>query len=133
MLTLGSKNNDIMKKLTIAVLAISLLAISCGKEEVQIDPKPEPEPAGISVSISAGGFTVAENGTGDEIMAPDFSAGDICGLYVISNGKITGSNIKVTASGSGEELLWTPETVEPLAYDEGNRYFLYYPYQAILR
>ena len=131
LLTLGSKNNDIMKKLTIAVLAISLLAISCGKEEVQIDPKPEPKPesAGISVSISAGGFTVAENGTGNEIMAPDFSAGDICGLYVISNGKITGSNIKVTASGSGEELLWTPETVEPLAYDEGNRYFLYYPYQ----
>ena len=121
-----------MKKLTALILLFPLLAASCRKEEApttsQPNPEPAPEPAEISISISSTGFSDAD-ASGETVSITEFSDGDACGLYILNDGKITASNIRIVASDKAGQIAWEPEDGTALDFEEGQKYFLYYPYQ----
>ena len=80
-------------------------------------------------------FNISESAFGPESRASDqgymtgFTAGDACGLYIVRNGNIACSNVKITATESEGSLLWQAETpVGGGLPDES--YYLYYPYQS---
>lgn len=80
-------------------------------------------------------FNISESAFGPESRASDqgymtgFTAGDACGLYIVRNGNIACSNVKLTAAESEGSLIWQAETpVGGGLPDES--YYLYYPYQS---
>lgn len=122
-----------MKKTTTLILALSVAAIACRKTDTVTapgqEPGPSPEPQAISISISAEGFIPDGNDEADGTVAvPEFSEGDACGLYIIKDGSISGTNLKISASTSGGTLEWNAASGEEPVFEEGSRYFIYYPY-----
>lgn len=115
-----------MKKLTALILLFPLLAASCRKEEApttsQPNPEPAPEPAEISISISSTGFSDAD-ASGETVSITEFSDGDACGLYILNDGKITASNIRIVASDKAGQIAWEPEDGTALDFEEGRNIF----------
>lgn len=69
----------------------------------------------------------AENG-----YATEFTTGDRCGLYIVRGGAVTAANVRLTASaGQNGAVAWTPDaSAGTLWHTPGDRYFVYYPWQA---
>lgn len=113
--------------------AAALLLTACTQEEILLPDADDAEP--LSITVTDGGYAstdktatrATENG-----YTTQFTAGDICGLYVVRNGTIVYDNVKLTATtGTNGSLSWQPGAGVTLAGGfTGERYFLYYPYQA---
>lgn len=113
--------------------AAALLLTACTQEEIPLLDADDAEP--LSITVTDGGYVSAdktatratENG-----YTTQFTAGDICGLYIVRNGTIVYDNVKITATtGTNGSLSWQPGAGVTLAGGfTSERYFLYYPYQA---
>lgn len=116
--------------------AAALLLTACTQEEIPLPDADDTEP--LSITVTDGGYAstdktatrATENG-----YTTQFTAGDICGLYVVRNGTIVYDNVKLTATtGTNGSLSWQPGAGVTLAGGfTSERYFLYYPYQADMK
>lgn len=60
----------------------------------------------------------------------DFQTGDVCGLYIMHNGKLIAENVKLTAVDADGKITWQVEHGVELFSGVGRDiYYLYYPYQ----
>lgn len=129
------------------ICAAAMLLAACAKDNA---PQPAPETgAQLSIAIFDGGYVPADGVTSNSKSgatasgtpvtraaengyATQFTAGDACGLYIVSGGTVTVANVRLTASaGSGDAVVWTPDaSAGTLWFTPGDRYFVYYPWQA---
>ena len=121
-------------------LCAALLLSACAKEE-----SAQPAPDGVqrlAITIADGGYA-SENGlrpaasdapatrAAERGYATEFTAGDACGLYIVRQGTVVAANVKLTAADDAGALVWTADaSAGTLYHTPGDRYFLYYPWQA---
>lgn len=90
----------------------------------------------FSITVTDGGYHSDGNAAGmtratENGYSTEFTAGDVCGLYIVRNGTVVSKNVKLTATEQGGTLTWQPEAGVTLTGGlPGDTYFLYYPYQA---
>lgn len=119
-----------------AVLPLALL--SCSREELPGAPDADGTQK-FTITVTDCGYyaTASSQSQPQTRIAEDiendyeteFTDGDVCGLYIVRNGKVVIANAKLTASAStsGITMYWTTETeLKGGIGDES--YFLYYPY-----
>lgn len=101
-------------------LAGTLSFTACSNDdEPDIDPVIDPVVNyNVSLTMTDNGFELASG----EKFTPGFTAGAKAGLFAVTNGTVTASNIELTYDGS----VWTTDKV----IDGGERYFVYTPYKA---
>lgn len=129
------------------ICAAAMLLAACAKDNA---PQPAPDTgAQLSIAIFDGGYVPADGVTSysksgatasgtpvtraaENGYATQFTAGDACGLYIVSGGTVTVANVRLTASaGYGDAVVWTPDaSAGTLWHIPGDRYFVYYPWQA---
>ena len=115
-----------MKRFIIAA-AVCTVIMGCekntGKEEDSVDIP-------LTITVSDNGFSM-EDGTYSNNRA--FSAGDRIGLFALMNGEILEgfNNICLTASGTGDAIVWQAADPEML-FPSGAEYYAYWPYQETL-
>lgn len=84
-------------------------------------------------AIADGGYTssdASETRAVEKNYKTEFTAGDVCGLYIVCDGKVAAANIRLTAEASGEDLVWTTDDSDgTLWHIPGSSYYLYYPWQ----
>lgn len=68
--------------------------------------------------------------TTDNKFITHFTEGAEVGLYIVREGKVIATNIKVTAQkvGNRDSITWISET--PVSYNSKDSYYLYYPYRS---
>lgn len=119
---------------TISAIAVLLVATACTQEDFNL---PEANETQMSIIVVDGGFISSESGlraptrTAEQGLCTEFTEGDACGLYVVDNGNITYSNVKMVAhkAEDSDVIVWKAEGEYPLVQTTGVSYFLYYPYQ----
>lgn len=115
-------------------VATTLLAAGCAQEELQ---KTDTENLSeLAVSVTDGGYISEDTESDaptritDNDYRTEFTAGDVCGLYIVRDGKIIAENIKLTAAGTGSNVTWNTDAgVELFGGLVDEDYYLYYPYQ----
>ena len=119
--------------------AAALLLTGCTQEELPLPGADNAAP--LAITITDGGYALTTSADGSQKAATratedgyrtEFTASDACGLYLVRNGAIVYDNVKLTATaGTNGSLTWQPEAGVTLAGGmAGEKYFLYYPYQA---
>lgn len=121
--------------------AAALLLTACTQEEFLLPATSDAIP--FTITVTDGGYHTATDGNAAKPPQPqtraaengyrtEFTAGDECGLYIVRGGVVAYENIRLTATaGSDGNLTWQPEADANLGGGlPGERYFLYYPYQA---
>lgn len=89
----------------------------------------------FSITVTDGGYHSDGNAAGmtratENGYSTEFTAGDVCGLYIVRNGTVVSKNVKLTATEQGGTLTWQPEAGVTLTGGlPGDTYFLYYPYR----
>lgn len=126
------------------ICAAAMLLAACAKDNA---PQPAPDTgAKLTITVIDGGYAPAEgvsksgataSGTpvtraAENGYATQFTAGDRCGLYIVRGGVVTAANVLLTASAGPEgAVVWTPDaSAGTLWHTPGDRYFVYYPWQA---
>lgn len=134
-----------------ALAAVVALA-ACSQEE-PVQPAPDGRAQRLAFTVADGGYAPNSAATPDAADAADapatraaengyatrFTTSDACGLYIVRSGAVVSANVKLTAAaatgagaGADASLVWTPdEATGALWYTPGDRYFLYYPWQAL--
>lgn len=115
-------------------MAATLLVSSCSQEKYP-DMPDDGGARQLCITVTDGGYAAdSKNGTRavENGYTTEFSAGDICGLYIVRDGTIVYNNVKLTATtGTDGSLSWQPEAGVTLSGGLTSEcYFLYYPYQA---
>lgn len=113
--------------------AAALLLTACTQEEIPLPDADDAEP--LSITVTDGGYAstdktatrATENG-----YATQFTAGDVCGLFIIRDKMIIKFNARLVATaGTDGSLTWQPLKGMNLTGGlSDEKYFLYYPYQA---
>lgn len=109
---------------------VLLTACSQDDETSTTDTPPQDNGKPLTFTITDGGFSTGGNsGTraAEDGNKTNFTAGDACGLYIVRNGKVRSANVKLTATQSGENIVWTMD--EEVKGETTDSYYLYYPYQ----
>lgn len=109
---------------------VLLTACSQDDETSTTDTPPQDNGKPLTFTITDGGFSTGGNsGTraAEDGNKTNFTAGDACGLYIVRNGKVRSANVKLTATQSGENIVWTMN--EEVKGETTDSYYLYYPYQ----
>lgn len=90
----------------------------------------------ISISVSDGGYVSeaasSESATRaiDNKYSKDFTAGDVCGLYIVRDGKVIADNVRLIADNVDGAITWRTENGTSLSGGlPGEVYYLYFPYQ----
>lgn len=115
-------------------VATTLLAAGCAQEELQ---KTDTEKLSeLAISVTDGGYISEDTESDaptritDNDYRTEFTAGDVCGLYIVRDGRIIAENIKLTAAGTGSNVTWSADADnEPFGGLPNEDYYLYYPYQ----
>lgn len=110
--------------------ALVLLTACSQDDETPTATPPQDNGKPLTFTITDGGFsTGGNNGTRavEEDNKTNFTAGDACGLYIVRNGEVRSANVKLTATQSGENIVWTMN--EEVKGETTDSYYLYYPYQ----
>lgn len=117
----------------------ALLLTACTQEEFILSGINDATPLAITITdggyarhASADGLQEAATRAAENGYRTKFTAGDVCGLYIVRNDEIALANLKLTATaGTDGSLTWQPEAGATLAGGlAGEQYFIYYPYQA---
>lgn len=104
--------------------AIMLAMTACNDTDEPMSPAAQ----SVTFSISESAFG-PESRASDQRYMTGFTVGDACGLYIVRNGNIACSNVKLTAAESEGSLIWQAET--PVGGGlPAESYYLYYPYQS---
>lgn len=121
--------------------ALLLLLVSCTQEEF---PAVQDKAQQLTISVTDGGYTSAvenmktrvETRAVENGYTTEFTEGDACGLYIVRNGSIVESNLKLiaeTSSSAAGELVWkvrdSQDNDVKLYHVPDYRSFVYYPYQ----
>lgn len=102
--------------------AISLSGCTNGNEPIGL------ESSAVTFEVNDAGFASTTRAS-EAGYATEFTAGDACGLYIVRNGNVVCSNVKLSATENGDSLIWQAAT--PIGGGlPGERYYLYYPYQS---
>lgn len=112
------------------MVALALLTACSQNDETPTATPPQDNGKPLTFTITDGGFsTGGNNGTRavEEDNKTNFTAGDACGLYIVRNGEVRSANVKLTATQSGERIVWTMN--EEVKGETTDSYYLYYPYQ----
>ena len=114
-----------MKRFIIAA-AVCTVIMGCEKNTGKEDSVDIP----LTITVSDNGFSM-EDGTYSNNRT--FSAGDRIGLFALMNGEILDgfNNICLTASGTGDAIVWQAADPEML-FPSGAEYYAYWPYQETL-
>lgn len=116
-------------------MAATLLVAGCSQEKFP-DMPDDGGARPLRITVTDGGYAsdgaskndtrAVENG-----YTTEFTAGDVCGLYMVRSGSVVYENVKLTATaGTNGTLTWQPEKGRTLTGGYSNEtYFLYYPYQ----
>ena len=114
-----------MKRFIIAA-AVCTVIMGCEKNTGKEDSVDVP----LTITVSDNGFSM-EDGTYSN--SRTFSAGDRIGLFALMNGEILEgfNNICLTASGTGDAIVWQAADPEML-FPSGAEYYAYWPYQETL-
>lgn len=110
--------------------ALVLLTACSQDDETPTATPPQDNGKPLTFTITDGGFSTGGNsGTRavEEDNKTNFTAGDACGLYIVRNGVVRSANVKLTATQSGENIVWTMN--EEVKGETTDSYYLYYPYQ----
>lgn len=116
-------------------MALPLLLASCQQEELP-DMNSASDAALLSITVTDGGYAstdksatrAAENG-----YRTIFTEGDTCGLYIVRGGTVVYDNVKLTVTaGIDGSLRWKSDVTLAGGLDN-EKYFLYYPYQSVMR
>lgn len=127
-----SMNRNIIHSLW---MALPLLLASCQQEELP-DMNSASDAALLSITVTDGGYAstdksatrAAENG-----YRTVFTEGDACGLYIVRGGTVVYDNVKLTVTaGMDGSLRWKSDVTLAGGLDN-EKYFLYYPYQSVMR
>ncbi len=125
----------IKQKIIYSVSAVALLFMTaCDNNELPVDVDNE-QSRQLSIAVTDIGYSsVADmsSRTIEKGFATEFTAGDACGLYVVREGKLIYSNVKLTAERNVAtgDIEWKPETGTTLTGGMSDeQYYLYYPYQ----
>ncbi|MBO4963314.1 MAG: hypothetical protein J6C65_00045 [Prevotella sp.] len=113
-------------------MAALVLLTACSQDDETSSTATPPQDNGkpLTFTITDGGFSTGGNsGTRavEEDNKTNFTAGDACGLYIVRNGVVRSANVKLTATQSGESIVWTMN--EEVKGETTDSYYLYYPYQ----
>ncbi|MBO5204583.1 MAG: hypothetical protein J6B47_01330 [Prevotella sp.] len=111
--------------------ALVLLTACSQDDETSTATPPQNNGKPLTFTITDGGFSTGGNsGTRavEEDNKTNFTAGDACGLYIVRNGKVRSANVKLTATQSGESIVWTTMN-EEVTGETTDSYYMYYPYQ----
>ncbi|MEG0808338.1 MAG: fimbrillin family protein, partial [Alistipes sp.] len=120
-----------MRITTYIAIAVTLLAISCAKDEGQTTVQPDKEL--LAITITDSGYTSAD-GTASRAQEQGyqtlFTEGDEAGLYIVRNGLIIDDNHQIRLTAVGGQLQWqSVDSSKPLySYGASAHYFVYYPY-----
>ncbi|MDO5527380.1 MAG: GLUG motif-containing protein [Prevotella sp.] len=112
-----------------ALAAVMMTLAACSQDEdMQQDAAPVATP--IEFEITDGGYGGAEaTRAKEEGYYTRFEATDECGLYIVNGSNLKATNVKLTASMVNGELTWNPENGTAITVADGDKCFLYYPYQ----
>lgn len=130
--------NDMKHTITTRLAALLLLAAGmAGCSEEDTLPGATTTSCPLTVSVTDSGYT-SGNPSATATRAEEdgyttrFTAGDQIGLYAVKGGAIIASNVCLTATGDGGNVIaWSASTT--LYYEgAGVKYFAYYPYQSDL-
>lgn len=115
--------------LYMALAAVMTTLAACSQDDdMQQDAAPVATP--IEFEITDGGY-----GGNDATRAVEegyrtkFTAGDNCGLYIVNGSTLKATNVKLTASEENGKLTWKPQNGTEINVADGDKCFLYYPYQ----
>ncbi len=111
-------------------MAAALLLTACSQEDFPLPSTGDTMP--LSITVIDGGF----NGTSRAVESgyrTVFTEGDACGLYIVRGGTVVYDNVKLTVTaGMDGSLRWKSDVTLAGGLDN-EKYFLYYPYQSVMR
>lgn len=108
------------------ILLLALTACTSPALE-ELAPGTDAAPAPLIISVSDGGHSSAtQTRAVEKNFTTVFTDGDQIGLYVVKDGEIKRSNLRLTLLNG----KWTlPDGTPQLVYSPGTSYYAYYPYQ----
>lgn len=133
------KPRNIYKTLQLAAVALAVAA--CSQDDLEVPGGTTSGDEPIAITIIDEGYANADTPARHEADAPatravengyrtGFTEGDACGLYIVRDGNIVESNLKLTAENAVDtdgQLTWVAD--KSLYHNPNYKYFVYYPYQ----
>ena len=111
-----------------ALMAVMTTLAACSQDDEPLDAAQKP--TAIEFEITDGGFAGEQTRAVEEGYCTKFTKNDECGLYIVNGSTLKATNVKLTASEENGKITWKPEnTTDISGAAEGDKYFLYYPYQ----
>ncbi len=118
---------------------VALAVAACSQDDLEVPGGTTSGDEPIAITITDGGYANAATRAVEDGYRTEFTPGDACGLYIVRDGNIVGSNLKLTAekaageAATGTALAWKVQdgvgNIVPLYYAPDSKYFIYYPYQ----
>lgn len=112
-----------------ALMAVMMTLAACSQDDELMDAAPKATQ--IEFEITDGGFADVQTRAVEEGFRTKFTAGDVCGLYVVkSDGTFAAENVILTAEEGENGITWKVADGAISGAADGDKCFLYYPYQS---